>query len=342
MTVSTTHVENTFTGNGATTAFAFTFHTLDTTHIEVLVNDVVQSTNDYAVSLYSDQEANPGGLITFDTAPAAAAEITIKRVTPLTQDVNFPLNARLNTGQLEGVFDKLTLQLQEAKARTQGEQGEQGPTGPQGAPGAVAGPVSSTNNALALWNGTGGNTLKNGPAPASNGDILQVVGGLWAATAAVADIPSGAMLLWDTNAAAVPTGWDLCDGRTVTVNGSPYVTTDTRGKYLMAAAAEDTGSSGYTGSTVRPGVISGQKTHQHANGGGVTIDTAYATGTVTISNLGITYGAAAGFNPAAAGTYNLSINGHAHTGSLSGNTGASVDSARPIEAAFLLIIKVDE
>ncbi len=137
---------------------------------------------------------------------------------------------------------------------------------------------------------------------------------------------------------AIPTGWAHCNGQTVTINGVSRVTPDTRGKYVLGASTDDTGSSGYTGSTVRPGTISGTKTHDHANGGGADVSIAALSGTVTTTSFGAAAGA---FGLAVSGTYSLSIANHNHTATLTGSTQASTESARPIEAALLVIIKVD-
>ncbi|MBX9687749.1 MAG: hypothetical protein K2X27_13670 [Candidatus Obscuribacterales bacterium] len=341
MTVSTTHVKNDFTGDGANTVFNFTFQIQKKDHLTLSLGGVTQATNLYSVVINSDQEAAPGGTVTTNSAPANGVAVSVARATPLTQDVGFNLESLLNTGGLEQVLDKLTMLLQEAKASTQGQTGPQGPQGPQGAAGSMTGPGSSTDGAVALFNGTGGNLLKDGPAPANNGDIMKVVGGAWTAAAAAASIPSGTIVLWDTNMASVPTGWAAMDGQTVTINGVSKVTLDTRGKYVLAAAQADSGSTGYTGSTVRPGTVSGVKNHSHGQGGTVSVNYATSSGTVNISQSG-TFNA--GFQVAAAlpATYSLSMSPHNHAASISGNTQSTADSDRPIECAFLLIIKVDE
>lgn len=338
MTVSTTHVKNTFTGNGSQQTFNFTFQTLKTTDIKVTLGGIDQPSG-FTVSLNADQEVTPGGNVLFVAAPGNGVAGEILRSTPLTQEAGFTYESLLSTNKLELVIDKLTLLLQEAKASTQGQTGAQGPTGPQGPSGDVGGPVTSTNNALAVWDGTGGNLLKNGPT-GSEGNILKWISGAWTAAAAAASIPSGAIMLWDTNMAAIPTGWAAMDGQSVTINGVSKTTIDTRGKYVLAAAENDSGSSGYTGSTVRPGTVAGTKNHTHANGGTITVGQTTAGGSIVASGTPVQFGGSATATVNGSATFFGSS--HNHLADIGGNTQGMTDANRPIECAFLLIIKVDE
>jgi len=337
MTVSTTHVNNSFLGDGVATVFNFTFQVQKVEDIQVAVDDDVV-VDGISILLNANQKLAPGGNVTFDAAPDDEIIVNIERVTEQVQNSGFTLEGKIDTAKLEFTFDRMVMMLQEAASRTQGQIGPQGPAGPTGPAGNIAGPASSTNNALAIWNGGGGNVLKNGPEPVNNGDVLKVVGGVWAAAAAAATFPSGTIILWDTNLAAIPTGWAAMDGQTVTINGVSKVTLDTRGKYLMCAAVADSGSSGYTGATVRPGTVSGTKTHQHAQGGAVTNSYDYATGSIS---SGAVLAGSGGFAAAQNGTISFTPAPHSHSASLSGNVQANTEDQRPIEAALLLIVKVD-
>lgn len=139
MTVSTTHIENTFTGDGVQTVFDFTFHILASTDLEAFVDDVAQSSSVYTVAINADQEADPGGSVTFMTPPPDDDEVLIRRVTPTIQSVGFSQESKLNSVALEAVLDKLTLLLQEAKFGTQGPTGATGPTGPAGPTAGIGG-----------------------------------------------------------------------------------------------------------------------------------------------------------------------------------------------------------
>jgi hypothetical protein len=73
MTVAVTNfTTGPYTGNGATTAFPFTFKALSEAEVSVYVDDVAISSDLYAVTL-----STSGGTVTFDTAPIADAVITI-------------------------------------------------------------------------------------------------------------------------------------------------------------------------------------------------------------------------------------------------------------------------
>jgi len=339
MTVSTTHVDNEFTGDGVTTVFNFTFQVRSLSQLKVSLAGVDQSIG-FTPVLNSDQEQAPGGSVTFAVAPANGVAVRAYRSTPFTQAAKFTREAKIDTPALEAAFDLLVMMMQEAKEGSTGATGPQGPAGPAGAPGDIVGPATATDKAIAIWDGTTGALLKDGPAPANNGDYLQVSGGQWVAgPLSTTPFPSGSMMPWDTDMAAVPAGWEPMDGRTVTINGVSKVTKDTRGKYLLCAAENDTGSSGYTGSTVRPGAISGTKTHQHTNAGAVTIGNTVVSGSVATSGFGV-QGGASGIG-AINSTYPISTTAHNHTASLSGSTAASAESSRPIHVSFLMIIKVD-
>lgn len=333
MTVSTTHIENNFTGNGVQTVFDFTFQVQSPSQVQVKLGGVLQSPSGYTTVINSNQVLTPGGTVTFAVAPGNMVAGNFKRSTALTQTAGFTNESKVDTDKLEYVFDKLTMLLQEAAANTQGEQGVQGEPGVQGPPGEVNGPATSTNNALAVWNGTGGDVLKNGPAPTNNGDTIVASGGQWVATSAAgSSIPSGLQAFWNTNVGPVPTGWEPMDGRTVTINGDDYVTEDTRGKYLMCGATDDTGSVGFTGASVRPGASGGTKTHTHTySGGGSTGSTNPG------SNTNINNGSSL-----LVGVKSNAALSHVHSFNWSGTTAANSEASRPLSIAELMIIKVDE
>ena len=67
MTVSSTATRIAYTGNGVTTAFAFSWRFLATSEIKVYVNDVLQSTG------YSVSAPGSSGTVTFSSAPANGA-----------------------------------------------------------------------------------------------------------------------------------------------------------------------------------------------------------------------------------------------------------------------------
>lgn len=113
MTVATTHAENKFTGDGVQTVFTFTFQVVKTApNLVVLKSNVVQ-VGTYTTAINADQEASPGGTVTFSVAPANGAEVIVRRVNPQTQSTDFPLEAKLSTASVEAALDKAYMCVQE-------------------------------------------------------------------------------------------------------------------------------------------------------------------------------------------------------------------------------------
>ena len=111
MTVSTTTNKVSYIGNGVATTFAIPFPFLEQEHLKVrqLLNNVQTERTDWTVS---------GGNIVFSTAPANDAQIVIMREVPLTQETDYRENEVLPAETLERNFDKLTMQVQQLKERT--------------------------------------------------------------------------------------------------------------------------------------------------------------------------------------------------------------------------------
>lgn len=113
MTVSTTHSENSFVGDGVTTTFNFTFQVLPLAlGVSVYLDNNLQSVG-FSVYPNEDQFTSPGGDVVFTTAPAIGALIDVRRNTEPTQNVDFPLEAKLSTVSLETAFDKAAMIAQE-------------------------------------------------------------------------------------------------------------------------------------------------------------------------------------------------------------------------------------
>jgi len=87
MTTQSTTLRNTYTGNAATTVFAYQFRILDEDEVRVTVDDVVQTiSSDYTVSGVGNLN---GGDITFTSAPASGASIVITANPAFTQDIDY-------------------------------------------------------------------------------------------------------------------------------------------------------------------------------------------------------------------------------------------------------------
>jgi hypothetical protein len=117
MTVSSTTTKDSYSGDGSTTVFAYTFKIFDDDDITVILrttatgNETVQTkTTDYSVSGVGD--AN-GGNITFVTAPPATQTVVLLRSTAQTQLTDYTPNDPFPAEAHEDALDKLTFIAQE-------------------------------------------------------------------------------------------------------------------------------------------------------------------------------------------------------------------------------------
>jgi hypothetical protein len=119
MAITTTLNRVTYTGDGATITFAYTFEILLATDLQVYVNGVLKTlTTDYTVSGVG---LPGGGNVTFIVAPPAAQTVLFLRVEPFTQASSLPSNDKFPTVTVETALDKLTMitqQLNEVDQRT--------------------------------------------------------------------------------------------------------------------------------------------------------------------------------------------------------------------------------
>ena len=120
MTVSTTTIKNSYSGNGSTTAFAYTFKVFASTELKVFIRvnatgvetlkaEGTGSTN-YGVSGVGE---TGGGNVTFVTAPIADTTVVIIRDTALTQETDYQPADPFPADSHENALDKLTNIAQE-------------------------------------------------------------------------------------------------------------------------------------------------------------------------------------------------------------------------------------
>lgn len=87
MTVTSSTLRNSYTGNGSTTIFAYEFRVLDETELLVTVDGVAQTLNsDYTVSGVGNLG---GGNITFSSAPASSTSIVLLSDPDFTQEIDY-------------------------------------------------------------------------------------------------------------------------------------------------------------------------------------------------------------------------------------------------------------
>jgi len=131
MTVSSSTNKNTYAGDDATVAFAFSFPVLDETHFTVQeINDTTgvitakTLTTDYTVSGTGNDSGRTNyssGTITMVTAPASGVTLVIKRNMPFKQETDYVENDTFPAETHEEALDELTMvdqQLSENLDRT--------------------------------------------------------------------------------------------------------------------------------------------------------------------------------------------------------------------------------
>ena len=118
MTISTTTIKNSYSGNGSTSVFNYTFKITDEDHIQVIIRSAAGTettktkTTHYNVSGVGN---SGGGQVTFTSGniPANTETIILRRSTPQTQGLDLIENDPMPAENLETAFDKVTLIAQE-------------------------------------------------------------------------------------------------------------------------------------------------------------------------------------------------------------------------------------
>ena len=117
MTVSSTTTRVSFSGDGSTTVFAYTFKIFDDDDITVIVRtdstgaeSVKTKTTDYSVSGVGNTN---GGNVTMVTAPASGETLVLRRTSAQTQTTDYVANDPFPAATHEDALDKLTFLAQE-------------------------------------------------------------------------------------------------------------------------------------------------------------------------------------------------------------------------------------
>jgi chemotaxis protein histidine kinase CheA len=125
MTISSTTVRNSYSGDGSTTAFNYTFKIFENSDLEVILrtdstgSETVQTiTTHYTMT--GAGNAN-GGTVTFVTAPASGITVVLRRAIPQTQAIDYIANDPFPAESHEEGLDRSMMaiqQLQEEVDRT--------------------------------------------------------------------------------------------------------------------------------------------------------------------------------------------------------------------------------
>jgi hypothetical protein len=118
MTVSTTTTKDSYSGNGSTTAFAYTFPINSTSEITVIERssagvETVKAEGAGSTNYSIVDNGAAGGTVTMVTAPASGTTLVILRNTNLTQATDLVANDPFPAETNESAFDKIQMQTQE-------------------------------------------------------------------------------------------------------------------------------------------------------------------------------------------------------------------------------------
>jgi hypothetical protein len=120
MTISTTTVSQSYSGNGSTTAFTFTFPINSTSELKVIERsatgaETVKSVGSGSANYAIVDNGASGGTVTMVTAPAAGTTLVLIRDTSLTQESDYVENDPFAAETHEDALDKLQMQIQEVQ-----------------------------------------------------------------------------------------------------------------------------------------------------------------------------------------------------------------------------------
>jgi len=122
MTISSTTVKVSYSGNSSTTVFAYTFKILDDDEVQVIIRSstgtetVKTKTTHYTVSGVG---SSGGGNITFLTAPVTGETVVLKRNTTRTQETDYVANDPFPANSHEEALDRVTMIAQEIQEELQ-------------------------------------------------------------------------------------------------------------------------------------------------------------------------------------------------------------------------------
>lgn len=113
MTISSTTSRWAYTGDGVTTAFAYTNRIFAAADLKVYLGGVLQAAG-YSLS---GVDAATGGSVTFAAAPAAGVSVVLARQVPATQETDYQPNDPFPAETHERALDRLTVLVQQLETR---------------------------------------------------------------------------------------------------------------------------------------------------------------------------------------------------------------------------------
>ena len=118
MTISTTTIKNSFSGDGSTVAFTYTFPINTTSEISVIERsatgtETIKAEGTGSTNYGIADNGSAGGIVTMVTAPVSGVTLILRRNTDLTQETDYVANDPFPAETHEDALDKLQMQTQE-------------------------------------------------------------------------------------------------------------------------------------------------------------------------------------------------------------------------------------
>jgi len=118
MTISTTTIKNSFSGDGSTVAFTYTFPINTTSEILVIERsatgtETIRAEGTGSTNYGIANNGAAGGIVTMVTAPVSGVTLILRRNTTLTQETDYVANDPFPAETHEDALDKLQMQTQE-------------------------------------------------------------------------------------------------------------------------------------------------------------------------------------------------------------------------------------
>ncbi len=118
MTISTTTIKNSFSGNGSTSAFTYTFKISANSEMQVIIRSSAGTETIKSLGTHynvSGAGNSGGGTVTFTSGniPASGETVVLRRVTPLTQTMDLIDNDPMSADTIETAHDKSIALIQE-------------------------------------------------------------------------------------------------------------------------------------------------------------------------------------------------------------------------------------
>ena len=118
MTISTTIIKNTYTGNGSTDAFTYNFKITDSSQMKVYIRTTAPGAETFKTEATHYTVAGVGsnsGTVTFTSGniPTSAQQVVLRRLTPKTQTTDYVENDPFGADSHETALDTLTAITQE-------------------------------------------------------------------------------------------------------------------------------------------------------------------------------------------------------------------------------------